>query len=317
MKFTKEVRIGFLVTISLLIFFAGFYFLKGANLFSGENTYYVFYDNIQGLQTSSSVQIKGLSIGHVAKVKLRGTGKEKILVAIAVSKKVQLPQGSVAELISTDLIGTKAINLELATGSTYMQHGDTMQGIVKGGLLDNLSVEIAPLIADIRHVVGTLDTVVSGVNLMLGDDNRQRLSNSIAALEVTMANFAALAKQLNAQSGQLSSLISNANSITGNLADNNRQINNILRNADTISSQLSGAPIRQTFNDLQMTVTELNGILDKINKNQGSLGMMVHDKQLYQNLTEALKSLDVLMADLKEHPTRYINVTIFGRKKQQ
>lgn len=317
MKFTKEARIGLLVSISLLIFFAGFYFLKGVNIFSGEYHYVTYYDNIQGLQTSSSVQVKGLSVGHVSKIKFKGTGKEKVEVTIAVSKKVKLPKGTVAELISTDLIGTKAVSLELGDEVTYYDDEAVVPGVVKGGLLDNLSVEIAPLITDIRHVIGTLDTVIAGVNTMLGPENRQRLTNSVTSLEITMRNFSQLSGELNGQSKQMASIIRNANSITGNLAENNRQISNILRNTDNISSQLSGAPIQQTFSDLQTAVAEFKSVVNKINSNQGSFGMLVHDKELYQNLTEALKTMELLMADLQAHPSRYINVTIFGKKKQQ
>jgi phospholipid/cholesterol/gamma-HCH transport system substrate-binding protein len=164
--------------------------------------------------------------------------------------------------------------------------------------------------------VGTLDTVLLGVNNVLNDETQRRLNNSVASLDVTMKNFAELSDKLNKESAQLASIIRNANSITSNLANNNQQITNIIHNAEGISNQLASAPIDQTVKDLQSTISQLQGVISKVNNNEGSLGMMVNDKQLYNNLSETLKTLNALMADINAHPSRYINVTIFGRKNK-
>lgn len=315
MKFSKEARIGLLVTISLLIFFAGFYFLKGANLFSGENNYYAYYDNVQGLQPSAAVQVKGLSVGRVAKITLNEQDG-RVKVALAVSRKIELPQGTVAKLISADLLGTKVISLELGSGRGAVADEATLASDIEGGLLDNLSYQLSPLIHDVRAVVSTLDTLLLGVNQMLDEETRERLKSSVVSLDETMNNFSQLSAALNRQSGELASIIQNANSITTNLSDNNKQITNIINNTDQISKQLASAPIEQAFRDLQATTEQVQGIIEKINSNNGSLGMLVNDKQLYNNLSESLKTLDALMADINAHPSRYINVTIFGRKNK-
>ena len=314
MKFSKEARIGLLVAISLLIFFAGFYFLKGANLFSGENEYYAYYDDVQGLQPSASVQVKGLSIGRVSKIELNGGGKVKVI--LAVSKKIKVLQGSSAKLTTADLLGTKVIRLDIGQGPNELEDESTLPTAVEGGMLDNISVEITPLIHDVRHVVAVLDTVMMGIDQMLNPVTRQRLTNSVASLEVTMSNFSQLSDKLNKESAQLASIIRNTNSFTGNLAANNQQINQIIRNADATVDQLSKAPINQTIQDLNQTISQLQGVVSKVNDNQGSLGMLVNDKQLYNSLTESLKTLNLLMADINAHPSRYINVTIFGKKNK-
>jgi phospholipid/cholesterol/gamma-HCH transport system substrate-binding protein len=313
MKFSKEIRIGLLVTASLFAFVAGFYFLKGANLFSGENNYYAYYDNVQGLLASASVQVKGLSVGRVANIKLNPDGKVK--VELAVSKKIKVTKGTIAKLMSSDLLGTKVISLDIGQSTELLEDEATIPGVLEGGLLDNLSAEISPLILDIRHVVATLDTVLVGVTGILSPQTRQNLSNSVASLDVTMRNFSELAKKLNGESDHLAGIVRNVSSVTGNLAKNNQQITNIMKNMDNISGQLAGAPIAQAFKDLQSAASQLQGVINKINANQGSLGMLVNDKVLYSNLSESLKTLDALMADIKAHPSRYINVTIFGKKK--
>ncbi|MBL7683559.1 MAG: MCE family protein [Flavipsychrobacter sp.] len=315
MKFSKEARIGLLVAAALLIFFAGFYFLKGANLFSGENEYYAYFDDVQGLQTSSAVQVKGLTVGRVVAISLN---KEdgKVKVQLAVNKKIKVTDGSAIKLASSDLLGTKVLKLEIAAGDKQIVDEATLPAKIEGGLIDNLSGEIAPLIADIRHVVSTLDTVLLGVNNMLNPETRQHISNSVASLDVTLKNFSSLSEKLNNESNQLASVIRNANSITTNLANSNQQITNIMKNADNISNQLANAPIEQTVKDLQATISQLNGIMNKINNNEGSLGMLVNDKALHNNLAESLKTLNALMADINAHPSRYINVSIFGRKNK-
>lgn len=315
MKFSKEARIGLLVAIALFIFLAGFYFLKGANLFSGENEYYAYFDDVQGLQTSSGVQVKGLTVGRVVEISLnKEDGKVKVL--LAVNKKIKVTEGSSVKLASADLLGTKVLKLDVAAGDKELAEESVLPAVVEGSLIDNLSGEIAPLVTDIRHVVSTLDTVLLGVNNMLNQDTRQHLANSMASLDVTLKNFSALSEKLNNESNQLASVIRNANSITTNLANSNQQITNIMKNADNISGQLANAPIETTVKDLQSTIKQLNGIMAKINNNEGSLGMLVNDKALHDNLAESLKTLNALMADINAHPSRYINVTIFGRKNK-
>lgn len=316
MKLTKEAKIGLLVTISLLIFFAGFYFLKGANLFSGENEYYAYYDNVQGLQASSSVQVKGLSVGRVSKIELIDSS-EKVKVTIAVSKKVEVPVGTTAELASADLLGTKVIKLNLGMGTQLVEDEATLPASIEGGVIDNLSVEISPLIKDLRHVMSTLDTVLVGVSGVLNEQTANSLQGTVLSLEVTMRNFSSLAAKLNRESDELAAMIRNANSIASNLEQNNQSITNIIRNAETTTNQLSQAPIEQTVKDLQSASNQLEGIMTKINRNEGTLGMMLNNKELYQNLTNTLTTLDQLIKDVNERPWRYINVTVFGGKDKK
>jgi phospholipid/cholesterol/gamma-HCH transport system substrate-binding protein len=314
MKFSKEARIGLLVTLAFLVFFAGFYFLKGSSLFSGENKYYVYFDDVQGLQPSSAVQVKGLTVGRVADITLNEGAKVK--VTIAVKKKINVTVGSIVKLASADLLGTKVLKLDIKEGGKTAEAGALLEPGIEGNLVDNLSGQVSPLINDIRHVVATLDTVLGGINNVLSKDTRDKLANSVASLDVTLKNFSELSQKLNNESTQLASVIRNANSITTNLANSNQQVTNILKNAEGISKQLADAPLEQTIKDLQTTISQLQGVVNKINNNDGSLGMLVNDKQLYNNLTDALKTLNTLMADVNAHPSRYINVTIFGKKNK-
>lgn len=313
MKFSKEARIGLLVASSILIFFAGFYFLKGANIFSGENEYYVYYDNVQGLQPSSPVQIKGMAVGRVSEITLNGGTQVK--VTIAVNKETTIPEGTVAKLTAVDLLGTKAISLEPGNSTKPAADESTLAGEIEGGIIDALSMEITPLLRDMRHAVGTLDSVLVSVNGVLDVQSSQNLKNAIANLDVTMSNFSQLSNRLNQESGQLQGVIRNANSITANLASNNERITRIIDNAATVTDQLSAAQIDKTMQEFQTAANNLTAVLNKVNSKEGSLGLLVNDPNMYNNLNASLTTLNTLMADVQAHPTRYINLTIFGRKK--
>lgn len=313
MKFSKEARIGLLVASAILIFFAGFYFLKGANIFSGENEYYVYYDNVQGLQPSSPVQIKGMAVGRVSEITLNGSTKVK--VTIAVDKKTTIPEGTIAKLTAVDLLGTKAISLEPGSSTNPAADESTLAGEIEGGIIDALSMEITPLLRDMRHAVGTLDSVLVSVNGVLDVQSSRNLKNAIANLDVTMSNFSQLSSRLNQESGQLQGVIRNANSITANLASNNERITRIIDNAATVTDQLSAAQIDKTMQEFQTAASNLTAVLNKVNSKEGSLGLLVNDPNMYNNLNASLTTLNSLMADVQAHPTRYINLTIFGRKK--
>jgi len=314
MRFSKEARIGLLVATAILVLFAGFYFLKGANIFSGEYEYFTYYDNVQGLQASSPVQIKGLGVGRVSSIELNGTGG-RVKVTLAVNKKTKIPKGTVAKLAAVDLLGTKAIELELGPGPGIAEDESTLGSRIEGGIIDAVSAEITPLIKDLRHAVVTLDTVLVGINGVLDYQARENIRQSIASLDVTMSNFSQISQRLNAESGQMASIVRNTNSITANLAGNNDRINRIINNLSLTSDQLSRAPVEQTLRDLQGTINQLQGVVGKMNSKDGSLGLLVNDQGLYNNLTNSLATLNSLMADIEAHPARYINLTIFGRRK--
>ncbi|MDR3679624.1 MAG: MlaD family protein [Flavipsychrobacter sp.] len=314
MSLSREARIGLLVTISLLVFFAGFYFLKGSSLLSSEKTYYCFFANVQGLQGSSNVQIRGLNVGRVSHTQL--IDNKGVKVSIAISKDVEIPQGTIAKLASADLLGTKIIKLDLGSGPGLVAKNQELPTAIEGGLVDNLSAQMTPLLVDVRGVISTLDTLLVGVNNIVSVQNQQAITGSIASLNTTTANFAAISASLRQETGEINGIIHNANSITNNLANNNDKVQQILANTAAATDKLAKAPIKETFENLQKTTNEVQGILNKINNNQGSLGAIVNDKALYTNLTNSLASLNLLMADLKDHPSRYVNISVFGKKKK-
>ena len=312
MSLPKEVRIGLLATISTVILFTGFYFLKGANLFSNDKEYYCFYTNVEGLQNSGNVQIKGLNVGHVSKLELMdGKG---VRVVISLSKNIEKPRGTVANLASFDLLGTKMIRLDLGNGPGMVPAGDTLPTTREVGIIDNVSASLTPRLQELKVTIASFASALNGVNVIVGADNQKPINAAVNSIKLTADNLSKLSGTLSQESGEISGIIHNTNSITANLSKENDTVKRILANVSNVTGQLANAPIQKTLANLQTAISQLQGVMDKINSNQGSLGMLVNNKDVYNNLNSSLHSLNSLMEDIQAHPKRYINVSVFGKK---
>ena len=315
MSIAKEVKIGLMAFTALVILFVGFYFLKGAAIFSSDKNYYAYFSDVDGLQNSAYVQVRGLNVGHVARTKLIDI--KGVLVTLTLNGDVEVTKGTIALLASSDLLGAKIIKLELGPGPGTLPKGDTLLTHKESGVIDKVSDQLTPRLQELKQTISEFNRALVSVNVIVGEDNQKALSAALASIRVTSDNLAALSSSLNKESGELGEIIHNAKSVTGNLAKNNDTISRILTNASSITRQLSNAPIQKTVADLQKTIAELHGVMDKINNNQGSLGMLINNKDVYNNLNSSLQSMNSLMADIKAHPSRYINVSVFGGGKQK
>lgn len=314
-KAKNELKIGILVAVTITLFILGFNFLRGKGFFSSDKGYYSYYDNVQGLQESAAVLLNGFKIGKVSEIILLEDRKIKVIFQL--KKDIKVPVGTVAQLTSNDLIsGTKIISLNFSDKKEYIKEDGFIEGESATGIFDNLGEQASPIFGVLQHTLISLDTVINTVNALINEDARRNLNASFASLEIVLKQLSELSTQLNAQSGNLSGVIKNANSITGNLANSNAKIANTLDNLENFSTNLNDAPIQETLDGLQVAATGLRDVVAKINDNNGSIGMLLNDKKLYNNLTNTLGTLDSLLGDLKEHPAKYINVSVFGRKAQ-
>jgi len=313
MKITKEVRIGILVTLSILIFFIGFNFLKNASFFSSDKEYYCFYKNIGGLQNSVVVQIMGLNVGHVSGLEL--VDSKGVKVTITVGKKVDIPVGTVAKLESA-LLGTPSINLELGKGPGVLQSGAELVSEIEGGFVDNISSELTPRLRELKTTISTFDTTLAGVNAIVGAQNQKEIAEAIHSINNSAKNIELLSATLNKEGEEMGDILHNLKSFTGSLASQNDTIKHLLSNVNNITKQLSNTPIQKTITELYTTFDQLKDVAQKINKGEGSLGLLINDKELYNNLKTTLTTLNKLLADINAHPSKYINVNIIGGKKK-
>lgn len=312
----NEIKIGLMVAITITLFILGINFLRGKGIFSSDKRYITVYSDIQGLQESAEVRMNGLKIGKVDKIELQPD--RKIKVEFLLNKEIKVSKGSVVQLASADLIsGTKILTLEMSNDPTILPEKSFIEGKEAEGLLGNLGSEVSPMLETVKHTVVSLDTLLNTINDIINDDTRKHLNASFASLEVGLNQLSGLATELNKQSGELAGVIKNANSITGNLAANNAQINNTLNNLQDFSASLKNAPVQATMDDLRKAAGDLQSLVAKANNSNGSLGLLLNDKRLYNNLSTTLGTLDTLLGDVKAHPAKYINVSVFGSKARQ
>ncbi|HTN16843.1 MAG TPA: MlaD family protein [Chitinophagaceae bacterium] len=300
-----------MVSVSVIVIILGTYFLKGFNLFSSDRTYNCYFENVQGLTPSAAVQIRGTVVGNVSEIQLQG--KEKVKVVIAVDKKIKLPQGTTAALISPDLMGGKVLRLDLGNGTTMLEKDAVIPAVVELGPLDKVTAQLDPVLTSAGNVMLRLDSIMLSIQSIFNDDTRANLQQSVASMESTMKNFASLSASLNNESAQLAGIIRNANSITANVANNSKNIDAVMNNLRVTTDKISKAELDKMVNKLQLTLDETQVLMGKINRGEGTLGLMANDKQLYNNLSTSMSSLDRLLDDLKKHPSRYINIRLFGR----
>jgi phospholipid/cholesterol/gamma-HCH transport system substrate-binding protein len=315
-KARNEIKIGIMVAVTITLFILGINFLRGKGIFSSQKKFYTVYNDIQGLQVSAEVRLNGLKIGSVDKIELQPN--RSIRVDFLLDKHINVPKGTVARLAAADLIsGTKILNLEMTNDPVMIPENSLVEGKPTAGILDNLGEKVSPLFETVNHTVVSLDTLLNTVNNIINDDTRKHLNASFASLEIGLNQLSLLASQLNAQSGELAGVIKNANSITGNFASNNDHINKTMNNLENFSTTLNNAPIQQTVDELHKAAASLQSLVAKANDSQGSLGLLMSDKRLYNNLSTTLGTLDTLLGDVKAHPAKYINVSVFGSKARQ
>lgn len=311
MAISKEAKTGMMVAISVVVIILGTYFLKGFNLFSSDTTYFCYFDNVQGLTPSASVQVRGKVVGNVSEIELQG--KEKVKVIIKVDKSVKLPEGTTASLFAPDFMSGKALRLDLGNGTGILDSKATIPAQTELGPIDKVAAQIDPVLASANKVMYRLDSIMFSIQTMLNPETQKNLQQSVASMELTMRNFASLSTSLNKESAQLAGIIRNANTITANVANNSKNIDAVMNNLRLTTDQLSKAELDKTVKKLQLTLDETQTLMSKINRGEGSLGLMANDKQLYNNLSTSMSSLDRLLDDLKKHPSRYINIRLFGK----
>lgn len=294
---TKEVKIGLSVIVALAVLFFGINFLKGVNIFKAANYYYVSYNNVTGLSISAPVTLNGFKVGLVRSMEYDYEHPGNVLVELSLDKQLEVPQGSVAVLAS-DFLGTASIELQLADNSAKHQLGDRLIGEQKPGLMDALGQSVMP---SISQIMPKIDTLLSNINALVADPalstSVKRIDGITAELEKASRNLAALTARLSPIATDVKSITSSADSMLANLND--------------VSASLKDANIDALIADLEATTSNLKQLTTQLNDPNSSLGKVMHDPALYDNINSTVASLDSLFNDIKKNPKRYINIKVF------
>ena len=307
MKLSREIKTGIIVIGGILLFVLGFTYLKSSPLFDSSKTFYAIYDHVGGLQSGTQVTINGFSVGSVNSIKFYDRSG-KLLVTFSVDDEFEFSKNSKAQLFDTGIIGGKGIQIiPVFDGAPMAKSGDTLQSNTRPGITELVQQKLTPLQLKVEGAVSHADSLLMNINEVLDTDTKQSLRQSIQGLNGMVQDFQESAKTLNTllaeNKGQLDSSITNINQVTANFAQ--------------LSDSLTNAGVAQTVKNLEATLKNLNGVLAKIEKGEGSLGKFMNDDALYKNLTEASRELDLLLQDFRLNPKRYVNVSVFGKKQKE
>ena len=306
LKLSNEIKAALIIFGGILLFLIGFNFLNGTSLFKSENSYFAVYDNVEGLQVGTKVTISGLAVGKVAQIDFL-PNTSKILVSFTLRNDISFSKNSVAELYEAGLIGGKSIAiLPVYDNASKLKDGDTLQASIKPGLTDVVNQQIAPLQQKLESVLVNADALFTGVNQVLNQEGRENLSVTLNDLSKTVKNINAVAGSLNQV---LTKQDKNLNTTLNNLAT-------ISDNMNQLSDSLAQSNIKQSIDNFETTLIKLNGLLANLEEGKGSMGKLLKDEQLYNNIESSTKEIELLIKDLKEHPKRYVHFSLFGKKEE-
>ena len=317
MKISNETKVGVLTAIAITLLILGFNFLKGKSVF--KSGYYIFakYKDTKGIMVSNPVLVNGFKVGSVYDIENSDPNLKDIIITIKLEGKFNIPKNSIAS-IKESALGSPSIEIEMGNDTHFLNKGDTLHTGENEGLFSAFSNKITPVGNQLKQTMRNLDKVLNDLNETIDPTFRSNIQQSIANVNAATASLVisanAIQTLLNAQSGAIAKTMNNANAFTKNLADNNEKVNKSMNNLEKTTEHLANADIDGTVASLKKAVDNLNGLLEKVNSKDGSVGMMLNDKTLYKSLTNTIRSTNILMDDIKVHPKRYINVSVFGNK---
>jgi phospholipid/cholesterol/gamma-HCH transport system substrate-binding protein len=313
MRLSSEIKIGIIVTIAIAMTIWGLNFLKGRNILQRVDTYYAVFSSIGGLEKNSKIFINGYKVGQVGDILFNTDGSNTLTVILEIQKEFMLPSPATAILYDADFLGTKAIQIKLGSSDINHEPGDTLQALMRAGLTDQLEEQLGPVKVKAESLIVTVDSLMSALSYVFDQESGELLKSSIRKLENSIEGV----EDLLAENGKLTLLIAHLESITGNLKEHNEQLTAAMGNIESITDSIARSDLKQTINNTNRTLEQTHEILEKINQGEGTIGMLVNNDSLYQNLEALTSELELLLNDLRENPKKYINVSVFGGKNKK
>jgi phospholipid/cholesterol/gamma-HCH transport system substrate-binding protein len=310
MKISNETKVGLLTVVALTILILGFNFLKGNNVFDRSKKIYASYQTIGSLEKSNQVKVNGLPIGTVYDLREKDANMSGIVATINLTRKINIPNNSTATIV-TQLVGSSYINIQLGDSKVFLKDGDSIRTKTDNGLFNDLTSQVNPTLTKARTAIDSLTAVLGSINSLF--DTRTK-NNIRTIVDNLTASSISLEKMMNSENSPLARSLDNFESITANLRKNNDSITSILHNANVAARKFAAIDIKPTLDSLHAAVLQIKDVVYKINHNNGSLGLLMNDTKLYDNLQKAALGLEILIDDVRVHPKRYVNISVFGKK---
>ena len=309
MKYSKEIKVGFLALIGVMMSIFSYNYLKGINLFEKNRKFTVKYEKVDGLSASNPVTLNGFKIGKVQKINFNPNNTRELLVDIIIENDVLFPKTSLAELYETGLIGGKAIAIipDYKNDSTIASDGDLLKGVIKPGLTELVNQILPQVQLQIEALIKNAEIVLGNINTLFDEETKQELRSSIQ-------DFSNLTKNLSETSDEISNLIvNNSENLTNTISELSKASSNIR----TISDSISEEEVLKIASNLNELVSNLNTITKSLKDSEGTAGQLINDKSIYKNLENATNELNILIEDIRLNPSRYINFSVFGKKNKE
>ncbi len=314
MKINNETKVGIITVLSVTILILGYNYLKGTEVFTDTVDIYAEYAQINGIKESNPILYNGYAVGKVSNLEL--TERGTIIATLTLKPGLQIPDNTIAKIISQDLLGAKAVVLQFGDSRTFIEEGDTLRTDTEMSLAESVNSEVLPVKQKAEKLLSTMDSILVSIQYILNPNFRSNIDQSFASikrsietLEVTATRVDSMVKY---QAARFKVISSNIESISSNLKNNNQKISDIISNIDQISDSLTRINFISTIDRANKALEDIAIITEKINTGQGTLGMLVNDDKLYHNLNQSSRDLDRLLVDLRLNPKRYVNVSVFG-----
>lgn len=315
MKISKETRIGISFAGAVILFIWGFNFLKGSDLFSPKREFLAIYQQVGGLVNSSPVAINGVKVGMVTKIAFVPGTSGKVAVKMLITNKIPIPSNSVAHLYSSDLMGSKAIEIRLGNSPVEAKPGDTLSTNIEASLKEEVNAQVLPLKKKAEEMMSQVDSVLTALQSVFNKTARTNLEHSFLSIKNTLRNLENTSSNIDtlvsSQRNRLASILNNVESISANLKANNQNITNAIHNFSALSDTLAALRIGQTFARLDASLAAVDRMLTDVKNGKGTVGQLMANDSLYHTLNRATADLDLLLRDLKQNPGRYVKFSLF------
>ncbi|MFQ3576240.1 MAG: MlaD family protein [Cytophagales bacterium] len=307
MKFSKELKVGVLAVVSSVMLYTGINFLKGIDFFSTANRYYVIYDNIAGLNVSSPVLVSGYTVGRVESIKLLPKKGYKLFLTLQIDKKLELSDSTVALLVETSPLGDKAIELKIKEGNRILAKNDTIFSKTEKGMIASLSDKMAPIMSNLDASMAKINSILASIDTSKLKASQENLTGATVQMKQMIAE-----NRVN-----LGNTTRNVSNLTASLIETEKNLKPMLQKFNLVADSLSKAPIKQTVTNANLVMVQMNDVMTRLNKGEGTLGKLSKNDSLYTNLNNSANSLDKLLEDLRLRPKRYVHFSLFGRKNKE
>lgn len=320
MKISKYTKLGFLIVVAVSMLIWGLSYLKGNDIFKQNNFYYVVYERIDGLVESNKVTMNGYQIGQVNKINFAPDNSGKLIVTFMIDASFRIPVNSVAQIISSDIMGTRSIKMTLSKEKELYQPYDTIPGSIEADLKEQVSLQVLPIKNKAEQLLGTIDSAITVLTVIFNEDAQKNLSESFLNINKTISNIEETTSDLQqivaSEKGNVKQIVSNIEEITTVFNNNTKVLETTLKNLSSFSDTLAQFSISPIVNNIAVASEQILALLEKLNSNESTAGLLLNDDKLYQSINELSGNLSLLVNDILANPKRYLHFSAmdFGKE---